>query len=195
MAMDGRGWTLANGPRDLATEGVVASARLMYREDDDNFKRRLNTAIQFSWVYNTAVTILIVVGIFYVLDYNLAMGIMLGVLIAMVSNLHYTLSRVTKAARWEVYKNRVVMPRGFRGGERTIAYGDIKGIERHKSMTGEAVTIVLASGERIVLDVGEQQKPLSALELAYRQFARASGTVHSGITIPVSMDDEAKGPG
>jgi hypothetical protein len=162
------------------------AARLVYREDDDNYKRRLNTAIQMSWVFNTAVTILVCAGLFYALDYNLIMGIILGILIAMISNLHLTLSRVTRASRWEIYKNRFVMPKGFSGGQRTISFDDIESIQRSKGMTGETIIIKLRSGESISLDVEEQRKPLEALELAFRQYDRHHSEHPDKITIPIS---------
>lgn len=176
---------------DQMGEGMLfpeeeASARLLYREDDANFKRRLNSAIQMSWVFNTAATIIICSLIFYAMDLNLVMGIIAGVLLAMVSNLHLTLSRVTRASRWEVYKNRVVMPLGLRGGERTIEFEDIEVIERQSGMAGETVVIHLSSGESITLDVEEQRRPLEALGLAYRQYDRSREVPRTDIRIPVS---------
>ncbi len=163
-----------------------SSGRLLYREDDANFKRRLNTAIQMSWVFNTALTILVCASIFYLLDFNLVMGIILGILLALMSNLHLTLSRVSSAYRWEVYKNRVVMPLGMRGGHRTIPFENIEAIERQRTLTGETVVIKLRKGEDISLDVEEQRKPLEALDLAYRQYDRSRKGPVSGITIPIS---------
>ncbi len=162
--------------------------RLLYREDDGNFKRRLNTAIQMSWVFNTAITIIVCSLIFYLLDFNLVMGIILGILLAFMSNLHLTLSRVTRATRWEVYKNRVVMPLGMGGGHRTVQFEDIDVIERERGLTGETVRVRLKDGEEIVLDVEEQRKPLEALDLAFRQYDRSRQGPASGITIPVSAD-------
>ena len=167
-----------------------AAARLLYREDDANFKRRLNSAIQMSWVFNTATTIIICSVIFYALDLNLVMGIITGVLLAMVSNLHLTLSRVTRASRWEVYKNRVVMPLGLRGGHRTIEFSNIESIERQGGMAGETVVIHTTSGESIALDVEEQRRPLEALGLAYRQYDRSREVPRTEIRIPVSIDRE-----
>jgi len=173
---------METGPFNEATSG----GRLLYREDDTNFKRRLNTAIQMSWVFNTAITIIVCTSIFYLLDFNLIMGIILGILLALMSNLHLTLSRVTSASRWEVYKNRVVMPRGMRGGHRSLSFEDIDRIERHKGLTGETVMLKLRNGETISLDVDEQRKPLEALDLAFRQFDRSRRGPISGITIPIS---------
>ncbi len=188
---------MVGGGRPLEDEGTtstskedISGGRLLYREDDDNFKRRLNTAIQMSWVFNTAITILVCAVIFYLLDINLVMGIILGILLALMSNLHLTLSRVTRASRWEVYKDRVVMPLGMRGGHRKIPFADIEAIERQRSaISGEVVVIRLKSGELINLDVEEQRKPLEALDLAFRQYDRTRGGIVSGITIPV-MDSE-----
>jgi hypothetical protein len=175
-------------------EGISAS-RLLYREDDDNFKRRLNTAIQMSWVYTTAVSILVCVLIFYYLEYNLVMGIILGILLALMSNFHLTLSRVTSASRWEIYKNRVVMPKGFRGGHRTISFDDIEAIERKRGLAGEVMEIRLVGGESFQLDVEEQQKPVAALELAFRQYGRRREGSLPTITIPVAGSaGEDKGP-
>ena len=50
------------GTRDIFNE-AVSGGRLLYREDDVNFKRRLNTAIQMSWVFNTALTIIVCAGV------------------------------------------------------------------------------------------------------------------------------------
>jgi hypothetical protein len=172
----------AGGLFDEASVG----GRLLYREDDLNFKRRLNSAIQMSWVFNTAITVLVCTSIFYLLGINLVMGIIMGILLALMSNLQLTLSRVTRASRWEVYKDRVVIPLGMRGGHRTIPFEDIGSIERHRSLTGETVVIKLASGEHIGLDVEEQRKPLEALDLAFRRYDRSRRGPASGITIPVS---------
>ena len=67
----------------------------------------------------------------------------MGILVAMISNLQLTLSRISQAARWEVYKNRVAMPSGFRGGERTIQFTDVQSLEREKGVTGEKVVVTL----------------------------------------------------
>jgi hypothetical protein len=165
---------------------AASEGRLLYREDDSNFKRRLNTAIQMSWVFNTAITIIVCSTIFYLLNFNMVMGIILGILLALMSNLHLTLSRVTRASRWEVYKNRVVMPLGMRGGHRTVPFDDIEAIERHKGLTGETVNVRLRSGETISLDVEEQRRPLEALDLAYRQYERSRREPTREIRIPVS---------
>jgi hypothetical protein len=167
-----------------------SSGRLLYREDDVNFKRRLNTAIQMTWVFNTAITIIVAVIIFYILDINLVMGIILGILLALLSNLHLTLSRVTQASRWEVYKNRAVVPMGLRGGHRTIQFEDIDSIDRQKNMGADTMIVTLRSKETINLDVEEQRKPLEALELAFRQFDRSRRGPVSGITIPVSTAED-----
>jgi hypothetical protein len=179
---------------EAGTTGIfseaVSEGRLLYREDDTNFKRRLNTAIQMSWVFNTAITIIVCASIFYLLDFNLVMGIILGILLALMSNLHLTLSRVTSASRWEVYKNRVVMPMGMRGGHRTLPFDDIDTIERQKGLTGETVIVTLRSGEAINLDVEEQRRPLEALDLAYRQHQRSRRAPAREIKIPVSGPEE-----
>ena len=182
--MDEHRWWFVTSVEGAA--GGEGAARLVYREDDDNYKRRLNSAIQMSWVFNTAVTILVCAGLFYALDYNLIMGIILGILLAMISNLHLTLSRVTRASRWEIYKNRFIMPKGFRGGQRTISFDDIESIQRTKGMAGETITIKLRSGESISLDVEEQRKPLEALDLAFRQYGRYRSERPDKITIPIS---------
>ena len=88
--------------------------RLVFREDDDSFKRRLNSAIQFGWVTNTAIAIIVCITILYLLDVNGIYSILLGVLLALLANLYFTLTQVTKASRWEVYRNRVIMPKGTR---------------------------------------------------------------------------------
>ncbi|MCK5254302.1 MAG: hypothetical protein KAQ96_15195 [Thermoplasmata archaeon] len=186
-----RGWTLGTGTTTGIFNEGTSSGRLLYREDDTNFKLRLNTAIQMSWVFNTAITIIVCASIFYLLDINLVMGIILGILLALMSNLHLTLNRVTRASRWEVYKNRVVMPLGMRGGHRTVPFDDIEAIERQRGMTGETVVLKLRSGERITLDVEEQRKPLEALDLAFRQYYRSRGGPVSVITIPVSDPGDA----
>jgi hypothetical protein len=185
-----RGSKLGEGPTTGIFSEDSSEGRLLYREDDRNFKRRLNSAIQISWVFNTAITIIVCASIFYFLDINLVMGIILGILLALMSNLHLTLSRVTKASRWEVYKNRVVMPLGMRGGHRTVAFDDIDVIERHKGLTGEVVVVTLTRDETITLDVEEQRKPLEALDLAYRQYERSHREPAREIKIPVIGDEE-----
>lgn len=181
------GTDAVRGPFDEALSG----ARLLYREDDGNFKRRINTAIQMTVVFNTAITIILVLLFFLALDMDLLMGLLMGILLAFISNFHLTLSRVTVATRWEVYKNRVVMPIGLRGRQRTIDFEDIEVIEREVGITGETVNVRLRSGEAITLDVGEQRKPLEALDLAFRQFDRSRRGPASGITIPVREDGKA----
>ncbi len=187
--MEDRGWSVSQISDWGTGADDVGSARLLYREDDDNFKRRLNSVIQMSWVFNTAVTILVCAGLFYALDYNLVMGIILGVLIAMISNLHLTLSRVTRASRWEIYKNRVVMPKGFRGGNLTIHFDDIESIQRQKGVAGDTMNIKLRNGETLTLDVREQRKPLEALDLAYRQYGKGPAAQQGKITIPIADAD------
>lgn len=183
--MVGGGISLSEDGGSGIFDEPVSGTRLLYREDDTNFKRRLNTAIQMSWVFNTAITIIVCSSIFYILDFNLVMGIILGILLAFMSNLHLTLSRVTRATRWEVYKNRVVMPLGMGGAHRTVAFQDIQAIEREKGLGGETVRLRLSGGEEIALSVEDQRRPLEALDLAFRQYDRSRRGPSSGITIPV----------
>jgi hypothetical protein len=166
-----------------------SGGRLLYREDDANFKLRLNSAIQMSWVFNTAITVLVCTSIFYLLGINLVMGVILGILLALMSNLQLTLSRVTRATRWEVYKDRVVIPMGMRGGHRTLPFDDIDTIERHRGLTGETVVIKLSDGQEVSLDVEEQRKPLEALQLAFRRYDRSRVGPEPGIRIPVRRSD------
>ncbi|UCC92349.1 MAG: hypothetical protein JSW25_06655 [Thermoplasmata archaeon] len=187
--MIGRGQDLVEGTTAGIFDEEASEGRLLYREDDANFKRRLNTAIQMSWVFNTAITIIVCASIFYILDITLVMGVILGILLALMSNLHLTLSRVTKASRWEVYKNRVVMPLGMRGGHRTIPFDDIDTIDRQKGLTGETVVVTLKSGEAITLAVEEQRRPLEALDLAYRQYERSRREPTREIKIPISASE------
>jgi hypothetical protein len=159
----------------------------MFREDDDSFKRRLFNVIQMSWVFNTATTLVVFAVLFYLLKFNLVMGLLLGVLLAMLANLHLIMSAVTAAGRWEVYINRVVIPRGIRGTEWTIHYGDIESIRNRPSIAGGSIEITLVTGKKLRIDLKDQEKPLLALELAFREYQRtkADNGERGKIQIPI----------
>jgi hypothetical protein len=163
---------------------------LTFREDDASFKRRLNTTIQISWVYNTVLVVLVCLGIFFIIDYSLAYGLVLGILLAMISNIHITLNQVTHASRWEIYKNRFIMPWGIRGHERLLMFEDIKTIERQRGMVTDRIIVQLVSGEVLRIDASGLQKPTEALEMAFRRFVRVRSERLGKISIPVAGNGE-----
>ena len=171
---------------DSPSEG----ARLTYREDDTSFKKRLNTMIQIAWVYNTAVTIIIVAVLFYLLGFNMVLGILMGVLLSFFTSFPLTMFQVTNAKRWEIYRNRFVMPKGLGGDERVVMFNDIESIELRKDLTGEKVVIHLRTGQTIIIDVKGQKEPLSILMMTFDEYDKA----HSKrvIEIPISMVDDAQ---
>jgi succinate-acetate transporter protein len=175
---------------DEDEQTTMPSLKLLYREDDANFKKRMNTAIQLSWIYNNVLTILVTIGIFYILDLDLVLGIVMGVLIAFFSSFHVTLGQVTQACHWEVYKNRVVMPAGMMKVERTIYFREIEGLERTKSMVREILIIRLKTGEAMKIDVGGQEGPVEAFERAYTQFARVQSRRMGTYSLPVVPDED-----
>jgi hypothetical protein len=160
--------------------------RLVFREDDESFKRRLNSAIQLGWVTNTAIAIIVCITILYLLDVSGIYSILLGVLLALLANFYYTLSQVTKASRWEVYRNRVVMPKGMSSGHLVIWYEDIEVIARKDGHLFDLVVIKLHSGERIRVEVKGQESALQTLFMAYRQYSDSIERSQSKISIPIS---------
>ena len=168
---------------------AMPSLKLLYREDDTNFKKRMNTAIQLSWIYNNVLTILVTIAIFYALDLDLVLGIVMGVLIAFFSSFHVTLGQVSQACHWEVYKNRVVMPSGLMKVERTIYFREIEGLERSKSLVRTLLIVRLKAGEVIRIDSGGQERPIEALERAFTQFAQVQSRRMGKYTIPVVPDE------
>ena len=160
--------------------------RLVFREDDDSYKRRLNSAIQVGWVTNTAIAIIVCITILYLLDVSGIYSILLGVLLALLANFYYTLLQVTKASRWEVYRNRVVMPKGMSSGELVIWFEDIEDIERRDGLLLDSVVIKLRSGKRIRVDVKGQKNALQTLFMAYNQYSNSIRGRQSKISIPIS---------
>ncbi len=160
--------------------------RLMYREDDVHFKRRMNSAIQLYWIYNSAVTILVCVLIFYLLDISLFIGIVMGLLILMLSNILQTLYRVTKTQRWEVYKDRAVMPKSLSGGAFTVHFSDIEAMERRGGISGERLVITLRGGRRLSFDLSGQERPLTSLEWAYNEYGKQKDRPPVKIVIPIA---------
>ena len=177
---------------DEDAQAAMPSLKLLYREDDSNFKKRMNTAIQLSWIYNNVLTILVTIGIFYVLGLDLVLGIVMGVLIAFFSSFHVTLGQVSQACHWEVYKNRVVMPYGMMKVERTIYFREIEGLERSKNLVRELLVIRLKAGEVMKIDLGGQERPVEALERAFTQFAHVQSRRMGTYTIPI-VPDESNG--
>ncbi len=151
--------------------------RLLYREDDAHFKQRLLTTIQLYWVYNSAVTIIICAVVVYLLDLPLFLGIVLGLLILLVSNVQQTMWRMGRATRWEVFRNMVVIPSRTHSGRREIMFEDIASVDRHRTMVGEQVVLRLMDGSTLTFAVEEQERPLSALETAFRGYKMSK--VHS----------------
>jgi hypothetical protein len=170
--------------------GIPSNTRLTYREDDENFKKRLNTTVQIGWVFNTAVTIMIILGVIYLLGQELLLGLLLGVVMAFFTTFHFTLIQVTHANRWEIFRNRFKMPRGIRGGVVEIMYRDIREIERRKGVTGEKVVVHLNSGRRISIDVSGQEQPIGVLLLTHRQYENIHSKRVSEISIPINAESQ-----
>jgi hypothetical protein len=159
--------------------------RLIYREDEGHFKRRLDSSIQFYWVYNSAMTILVCVLIFYFLKVSIFISIVVALLILLVSNIQLTLSRVGQAARWRVSTNSVVIPSRRRGWPTSIQFSDISSIERRRGPLGESVVLHMEDGRRISFSRAGQEKPISALMEAFSRYKavrgrRAEGVAHPG---------------
>lgn len=163
---------------------MYESDRLLYREPDDAFKSRLNTAIQIGWVYNTSLTLMVILGIFYLLDLPLVMGLILGILLALFANFHFLIIQVSKSNRWEIYRNKVAIPRGFQGGQRVIMFKDIKEIEHRQGILNEKMIIHLVTGARISIDVGGQKGPLQSLMIVYNKYSNVTSRGSLEITIP-----------
>jgi len=144
--------------------------RLLYREDDAHFKQRLVTTIQMYWVLNSALTIIICAAIVYLLDLPLLIGIILGLLILLVSNIQQTMWRMGRATRWEVFRNMVVIPSRTVSGRREIRFEDIESVQRHKSLVEEQLVLKMRDGSTLTFTVEEQERPLSALETAFRNY-------------------------
>lgn len=182
--MNNQGCTLVlNDPKDTM-EQMYGSDRLLYREADDAFKSRLNTAIQIGWVYNTALTIIVIMGIFYLLGLQMILGLILGILLALFANFRFLIIQVSKSSRWEIYRNRVAIPRGFQGGQRVILFKDIEEIERRNGTLNDKVVIKMADGSRINIDVGGQEGPLNNLILVYDKYSKVRSRQGTEITIP-----------
>ena len=161
------------------------ASRLMYREDDAQFKRRLNSAIQLYWIYNTAMTILICLILSYLFKFSLLIAIIVAILFLLISNIQQTLLRVTKAHRWEIYKNHAIIPNA-RQGAYTLNFKEIATIERTKSLTGEKLIIKLKDGRRLGYDFGDHERPLSALETAIHHFLRLKTETKPTVVIPIT---------
>jgi len=171
------------------TEESQEASRLIYREDDRNFKQRLNTAIQIGWVFNTALTVMVVMGIFYILGFQLVLGLIMSILVAFFSNFRFLLIQISKSARWEVYRNKVIMPRGGRGGNRVIMFSDIDSIERRKTGFVDKVIIQMRGGSRFSVDVSGQEAPLQCLLMTFNQYSIARARRSFEIRFPVVVDD------
>lgn len=163
---------------------MYGSDRLVYREPDDAFKSRLNTAIQIGWVYNTALTLIVIMVIFYLLDLPLVMGLILGILLALFANFRFLIIQVSKSDRWEIYRNKVAIPRGFQGGQRVIMFKDIKEIEHHRGILYDRLIIHLVTGARISIDVGGQEGPVENLIIVYNKYSKVISRKSLEITIP-----------
>lgn len=165
-------------------EPKYESDRLIYREADDAFKSRLNTAIQIGWVYNTSLTIIAILGIFYLLDLPLVMGLILGILLALITNFQFLIIHVNQSHRWEIYRNRVVIPIGFRGGQRVIFFREIEEIERRKGIVNDRVIIHMRDDAPIKIDLGGQEEPLHNLMMVYSKYSKVQSRRSGEITIP-----------
>lgn len=169
-----------------------AATRLTYREDDSNFKQRLNTMIQIGWVYNTSLTIIVCTLIFSYLGINLLRGVLLGILLALFANFRYTMVQVTHASRWEIYKNRFVMPKGLQGKESLIMFKDIKQIDRTNDMLGGKVVVDLSSGSKVTIRTDGQEHPIQVLMIAFNQYSNARSK--RAAEIPISMGSDSLEP-
>ena len=154
--------------------GTGASpSRLTYREDDAHFKRRLDSAVQSYWVYNSAATILVCVGVFYVLKQPIYIGIITGLLILLVSNLYQTMNRISQTHRWEIYTDRVVIPASGMGKQLRVQFSDIESMVRVKGPLGGKLVIHRKDGRSIELHAEGQERTLAILEKTYAQYASA----------------------
>ena len=164
--------------------GTAAPHKLVYREDDAHFKRRLDTTIQFYWVLTYAVTIIACVAVFYALGLPLYAAIIAAMLLLLVLTLQQTMSRIGRTGRWEVYGDHAMLPVDRRGGVMRLAYGDIEDVRRAGGIGGERLDIALKRGVTLKYDVTSQERALAALEAAYRQW-RARHSPVATVSIPV----------
>ncbi len=146
-------------------------SRLTYREDDSHFKRRLDSAVQSYWVYNSAATILVCVVVFYVLRQPIYIGIITGLLILLVSNLYQTMNRISQTNRWEIYTDHVVIPASGMGKTVSLPYSDVESMERVRGPLGGRLSIRRTDGRRIELPAEGQERTLATLERTYAQYA------------------------
>lgn len=165
---------------------LLMADRLLYREDEGNFKKRLNSAVQIGWFANTILTVIVSVAILWLLGFPIAYGILLGILIALLTNFHYTLIQVTKANRWEVYRNRIVMPKGLNDGKSEVLFEDIDDIVRQRKFLNDLVIIKLRNGRRIRIQAKGQEDALRTLFLAFKHYSNAKSRPRQDeVTIPV----------
>jgi hypothetical protein len=159
--------------RASAEESDASPSRLTYREDDAHFKRRLDSAVQSYWVYNSAATILVCVAIFYVLGQPIYIGIITGLLILLVSNLYQTMNRINQTHRWEIYTDRVVIPASGFGKKRTLAFSTIESMTRERGFLGGRLVVVLKGGKHVGFYLQGQERIMQTLEKTYSQYSAA----------------------
>jgi len=156
--------------REGDDEPDASPSRLTYREDDAHFKRRLDSAVQSYWVYNSAATILVCVAIFYLLKQPLYIGIITGLLILLVSNLYQTMNRISQTHRWEIYTGSVVVPASGLGKKQKLEFSGIESMAKEGGLLGERLVIVLRDGKRMNFYLQGQERTLATLEKAYAQY-------------------------
>lgn len=158
-------------------EGPDASpSRLTYREDDSHFKRRLDSAVQSYWVYNSAATILVCVAIFYILGQPIYIGIITGLLILLVSNLYQTMNRISQTHRWEIYTDRVVIPASGFGKKRTLAFSAVQSMAVRRGFLGGRLLVVLRDGKHMSFYLQGQERIMQTLERTYSHYSAVKST-------------------
>jgi len=172
---------------------TVAPLRLVYREDDAHFKRRLDSTIQFYWVLTYAVTIIACVAVFYALDLPLFAAIIAALLLLMVLTLQQTMSRIGRTGRWEVYGDHAMLPVDRRGGVVRLTYADIEEVRRVGGIGGERIDVVLRRGATLKYDAASQERALAALESAHKQWCARHAPVRT-VEIPVVPTEGAGSP-
>ena len=171
---------------------TAAPHKLVYREDDAHFKRRLDTTIQFYWVLTYAVTIIACVAVFYVLGLPIYAAIIAAMLLLLVLTLQQTMARIGRTGRWEVYGDHAMLPVDRRGGVMRLAYTDIEDVGRAGGIGGERLDVVLNGGRTLRYDIASQERALAAFEAAYRQW-RARHSPVAAVSIPVVPAPGAEG--
>ncbi len=170
------------------------SPRLLYREDDANFKRRLDAAIQFYWVWTYAITIIAAAAVAYFLGLPLYAAIIAALLLLLVISLQQTMLRIGRSGRWEVYGDRAKVPVDRKGGSLTVHYGDVDRLDRADGLGGTRLELVLSTGRRLRFESAGQEKALVALESAYKQWGSRRMANPAPLSIPVVPSQPTDAP-